>query len=124
MGLGRGVCSPPAAPACWPPVLLCRWCDRRDPDGPQDFSENDQAPAGEVNEASRYVLDLSCRRVRSPACCSLARVSGWRMWTGTALAHRYPNLFTNLESNSEQKTVLDETPQGEGEEGRACLGWD
>lgn len=70
-------------------------------------------------------LDLqSCRRVRSPACCSLARVSGWRMWTGTALP---TGTLTSSPTSSPTQIKSNCTGwglcRGEGEEGRACLGW-
>ena len=52
-----------------------------------DLPESDQGPsAGEVSKAPHELSQLEPLGKGGPhACCFPARVSGWRMWTGTAL---------------------------------------
>ena len=104
MALGRGLCSPPQPlPAgLLSPLQVVTAETLMDL---SDFSENDQAPtAGEVMRPSRYVLGSAVLQERQVTCL-LFPGQGFRLedvdWN--SIAHRYPNLFTNLESSSDQK---------------------
>ena len=93
---------------------------------PSDFSESQPAPtAGEVGEALRACSWQEGRVLQeggSHACGSLARVSGWRMWTGTASPTGTPTSSPTLSS-----TQIKSNATGWGllgtRGGRACLGW-
>jgi hypothetical protein len=93
---------------------------------PSDLSDNDQAPsAGEVSKAShvRHFTGLTrpvdpCYRGQPPVCCFLARVSGWRMWIGTALPTGIPvSSPASISTPSKSNCVQQGIPRGQGKGG-------
>ena len=91
---------------------------------PSESSENDQAsPAREVSPGGCAFRALQgCGRRGPRACCFLARVSGWRMWTGTPSPIGTP---TSSPTSSRTRITSDCTgpglPLGPGEGGLASV---